>query len=139
MADHDNFNEKIIAEFRDNEGKVGSGFEGQTLLLLHTVGVKSGAERINPLVYRRAGDAYAIFGSAGGGPKDPQWFRNLMANPDTTVEVGTDAVRVHARLASAEERAPIWAKQTSERANFAAYEKNAAPREIPVVLLDPVG
>jgi deazaflavin-dependent oxidoreductase (nitroreductase family) len=137
MADNDNFNDKIITEFRANGGKVGGYFDGQTLLLLHTVGMKSGAERINPLVYQRVGDAYAIFGSAGGGPNDPQWYRNLLANPDTTVEVGSDSVTVRARKADAGERAPIWTKQMADLANFAGYEKTAAPREIPVVILDP--
>jgi deazaflavin-dependent oxidoreductase (nitroreductase family) len=137
MADHDNFNEKIIAEFRANNGIVGGWFEGQTLLLLHTTGVKSGAERVNPLVYQRVGGAYAIFGSAGGGPKDPQWYRNLIAHPDTVIEVGDGTVPVRARLAGPAERAPIWAKQKSDRANFAEYETNAAPREIPVIILDP--
>jgi deazaflavin-dependent oxidoreductase (nitroreductase family) len=138
MADDDNFNDKIIAEFRANAGKVGGYFDGQTLLLLHTTGVKSGAERINPLVYQPVGDSYAIFGSAGGGPKDPQWYRNLLANPATTVEVGTGTVTVRARKAGAEERARIWAKQMSDLENFAGYEKTAAPREIPVIILDPV-
>jgi deazaflavin-dependent oxidoreductase (nitroreductase family) len=137
MADHDNFNEKIIDEFRANEGKVGGYFDGQTLLLLHTVGAKSGAERINPLVYQRVGDTYAIFGSAGGGPKDPQWYRNLLASPDTTIEVGTSTVGVRAHKADAGERAPIWAKQMADMENFAGYEKTAAPREIPVIILDP--
>jgi deazaflavin-dependent oxidoreductase (nitroreductase family) len=137
MADRDNFNEKIIAEFRANGGKVGDWFEGQTLLLLHATGVKTGAERINPLVYQQVGDAYAIFASNGGAPTDPQWYRNLMAKPDTTVEVGGDTVAVRARVADASERAPIWAKQKADRANFAEYETTAAPREIPVVLLDP--
>ena len=137
MADSDNFNEKIIDEFRANDGKVGGYFDGQTLLLLHTVGVKSGTERINPLVYQRVGDTYAIFGSAGGGPKDPQWYRNLLASPATTIEVGTGTVSVQARQADAGERAPIWAKQMADMENFAGYEKTAAPREIPVVILDP--
>jgi deazaflavin-dependent oxidoreductase (nitroreductase family) len=138
MADHDNFNEKIITEFRANNGIVGGWFEGQTLLLLHTIGVKTGAERTTPLVYQRVGDAYAIFGSAGGGPKDPQWFRNLVANPDTTAEIGDETVVVRARVADERERAPIWAAQKAARQNFAEYETTAAPREIPVVLLDPV-
>jgi deazaflavin-dependent oxidoreductase (nitroreductase family) len=138
MADQENFNDKIIAEFRANGGKVGGYFDGQTLLLLHTTGARSGAERINPLVYQQVGDRYAIFASNGGGQKDPQWYRNLTKNPDTTIEVGDDTVTVRARVADASERAPIWAKQTAALDNFAGYEKTAAPREIPVILLDPV-
>jgi deazaflavin-dependent oxidoreductase (nitroreductase family) len=138
MADQHNFNKKIIAEFRSSAGKVGGWFEGQTLLLLHTVGARSGAERVNPLVYQRVGDAYAIFAANGGARADPQWFRNLMAKPDTTVEVGTGTVAVRARVPDTAERAPIWAKQKSDRPNFIEYETAAAPREIPVILLDPV-
>jgi deazaflavin-dependent oxidoreductase (nitroreductase family) len=139
MADYDNFNAKIIAEFRANAGKVGGGFGGRTLLLLHTTGVKTGAERVNPLVCQPVGDSYAVFASNGGAPTDPQWYRNLMAKPDTTVEVGGGTVAVRARVANATERAPIWAKQKADMANFAEYETTAAPREIPVVILEPVG
>jgi deazaflavin-dependent oxidoreductase (nitroreductase family) len=138
MADNDNFNDKVIDEFRANGGKAGGWFEGQTLLLLHHNGAKTGTERVNPLVYQQVGGSYAIFASAGGGPRDPQWFRNLLANPDTTVEVGTETVRVRARLAAADERVSIWTKQKADRPNFAEYETTAAPREIPVILLDPV-
>jgi deazaflavin-dependent oxidoreductase (nitroreductase family) len=138
MADHDNFNEKIIAEFRANQGKVGGFFDGQTLLLLHTTGVKTGAARVNPLVYQQVGGSYAIFASNGGGKQDPKWYRNLLAHPDTTAEVGTGTVAVRARVADAAERGPIWAKQMADMDNFAGYEKTAAPREIPVILLDPV-
>ncbi len=93
---------------------------------------------MNPLVYQQVGDSYAIFASAGGQPRDPQWFRNLVAHPDTTIEVGAGTVPVRARVADEAERAPIWETQKERMPNFAGYEKNAAPREIPVVLLDPV-
>ena len=138
MADGDDFNGKVIGEFRANGGKVGGYFEGAPLLLLHHSGAKTGTERVNPLVYQRVGDSYAIFGSAGGQPRDPQWFRNLLAHPDATIEVGTTTASVRARVASPEERAAIWATQKERMPNFAGYEKGAAPREIPVILLDPV-
>jgi deazaflavin-dependent oxidoreductase (nitroreductase family) len=138
MADGDDFNGKVIEEFRANGGKVGGFFQGATLLLLHHAGAKTGAERVNPLVYQQVGDSYAIFASAGGQPRDPQWFRNLVAHPDVAVEVGTTTLKARARVADAAERAPIWSKQTATMSNFADYEKSAAPREIPVVLLDPV-
>src|SRR6202012_4229918 len=98
MADGDDFNTRIINEFRANGGKVGPPFEGATLLLLHHNGAKTGAERVNPLVYQQVGDSYAIFASAAGQPHDPQWFRNLLANPDTTVELGTGTAKVRARV-----------------------------------------
>jgi deazaflavin-dependent oxidoreductase (nitroreductase family) len=138
MADGDDFNAKVIAEFRANGGKVGGYFEGAPLLLLHHAGAKTGAERVNPLVYQRVGGCYAVFGSAGGQPRDPQWFRNLVARPDVTLEVGTSTVQARARVAEGAERASIWATQKERMPHFADYEKNAAPREIPVVLLDPV-
>jgi deazaflavin-dependent oxidoreductase (nitroreductase family) len=139
MADGDDFNAKIIAEFRANGGKVGGYFDGAPLLVLHHTGAKTGAERVNPLVYQQVGDSYAVFGSAAGQPRDPQWFRNLLAHPEATVEVGTTTARVRARVADPAERAQIWAIQKERMPGFADYEKNAAPREIPVILLDPVG
>jgi deazaflavin-dependent oxidoreductase (nitroreductase family) len=89
-------------------------------------------------MYQQVGGSYAIFASFGGQPRDPQWFRNLVAHPDVTVEVGTSTVKARARVADQEERARIWATQKERMPNFAEYEKSAAPREIPVVLLDPV-
>ena len=138
MADGDDFNGQVIEEFRANGGKVGGYFEGARLLLLHHAGAKTGTERVNPLVYQQVGGSYAVFASAGGQPRDPQWFRNLVAHPDVTVEVGTSTVKARARVADSEERARIWATQKERMSNFADYEKSAAPREIPVVLLDPV-
>jgi deazaflavin-dependent oxidoreductase (nitroreductase family) len=138
MADGDDFNGKVIAEFRENDGKVGGFFAGAPLLLLHHAGAKTGTERINPLVYQQVGGSYAVFASAGGQPRDPQWFRNLVARPDVTIEVGTSSVKARARVADTAERAAIWATQKERMPNFADYEKTAAPREIPVILLDPV-
>src|SRR5689334_11440271 len=138
MADGDDFNGKVIAEFRANGGKVGGFFDGQPLLLLHHAGAKTGAERVNPLVYLQVGSSYAIFASAGGQPRDPQWFRNLVAGPDVTAEIGTSTVKARARVTEGDERAAIWATQKERMPHFADYELNAAPREIPVVLLDPV-
>jgi len=138
MADGDDFNGQVIEEFRANGGKVGGYFAGAPLLLLHHNGARTGAERVNPLVYQQVGDSYAVFGSAGGQPRDPQWFRNLVAHPDVTIEVGTATARVRARVADPQERAAIWDTQKKRMSNFADYEKSAAPREIPVILLDPV-
>ncbi len=138
MADGGDFNGKVIEEFRANGGKVGGYFEGAPLLLLHHNGAKTGAERVNPLVYQQVDGSYAIFASAGGQPRDPQWFRNLVAHPDAAIEVGTTTIPVRARVAGEAERGPIWETQKARMPNFAGYEKSAAPREIPVVLLDPV-
>ena len=137
MADGDDFNTKVITEFRENGGKVGGFFEGAPLLLLHHNGAKSGTERVNPLVYQQVDGSYAIFASAGGQPRDPQWFRNLVAHPEVTIEVGTSTLKATARVAEGDERHSIWTTQKERMANFAEYEKNAAPRVIPVVVLDP--
>jgi deazaflavin-dependent oxidoreductase (nitroreductase family) len=134
----DDWNTKIINEFRANGGKVGGQFEGSPLLLLHHRGAKTGAERVNPLAYQQVGDSYAIFASAAGSKRDPDWFRNLVANPDATIEVGTGTVTVRARVAGPATRDPIWARQKQLQPGFADYETKAAPRVIPVVLLDPV-
>ena len=138
MADTEDFNGKVIEEFRANGGKVGGWFEGQTLLLLHHTGAKSGTERVNPLVYQQVGDSYAIFASAAGAPHHPDWYYNLVAHPDTTAELSTGTVNVRARVADPGERDPIYARQKEIASNFAEYEKSAAPRVIPVILLDPV-
>ena len=134
----ENFNEKVIKEFRENDGKVGGMFEGAPVLLLHHAGAKTGTQRVNPLMYQPVGDSFAIFASKGGAPTNPDWYYNLAAHPDTTIELGSGTVKVRAREASPDERGPIWEKQKKLAPGFAEYETNAAPRQIPVVLLDPV-
>ena len=86
MTDVNDWNQKIIEEFRANDGKVGGDFEHLPLLLLHHTGAKSGVERVNPLAYQRNGDSLAVFASKGGAPTNPDWFHNLVANPDTSIE-----------------------------------------------------
>jgi deazaflavin-dependent oxidoreductase (nitroreductase family) len=126
----------VIDEFRTNGGKVGGDFEGMPLLLLHHVGAKSGTERVTPLVYQQVGDAWAVFASKGGAPSHPHWYHNLVANPDTSVEIGTDRKDVRARVADGDERERIWETQKERYPNFAEYEKTAN-RVIPVVVLEP--
>ena len=136
--DFKDFNDQIIEEFRANDGRVGGPFEGGTLLLLHSTGAKSGRERVNPVAYRPLeGDAMAIFASKGGAPTNPDWFHNLVANPDATVEVGTDTYAVRARVAQGEERDRLWNKQKADAPGFADYEGKTT-RQIPVVILEKV-
>ena len=90
------WNANIIEEFRRNEGKVGGGFEGATLLLLHTTGRKTGRERVNPLAYLPDDGRWVVIGSKGGALTDPDWVRNLEANPDLVIEVGTETIPVRA-------------------------------------------
>jgi deazaflavin-dependent oxidoreductase (nitroreductase family) len=136
MTDMNDRNSKVIDEFRANGGKVGGEMEGWPLLLLHHVGAKSGTERVNPLVYQRRGDSVAVFASKGGAPTNPDWYHNVVANPDTRIEIGTEGYPVTARVATGEERQRIWEAQKEIFPNFAEYEKTAAGREIPVVVLD---
>jgi deazaflavin-dependent oxidoreductase (nitroreductase family) len=130
------YNQAIIDEFRGNGGRVGGAFEGAPLLLLHTVGAKSGKERVNPVMYQAMGESYAVFASKGGAPENPAWYHNLLANPDVTIEVGTALVPVTARAAEGEERELIWQRQKSDYPGFAEYEEKTT-REIPVVILTP--
>jgi deazaflavin-dependent oxidoreductase (nitroreductase family) len=133
-----NWNDGIIEEFRSNQGKVGGRFEGRPLLLLHHRGAKTGTERVNPLAYQALPDgSFAIFGSRGGSPRNPDWFHNVKANPEVAVEVGTERIDGKARVAEGEERERIWEKQKQDMPGFADYEKKT-DREIPVIVIEPV-
>ena len=136
MTDANDWNRKVIEEFRANEGKVGGMFEGMPLVLLHHVGAKTATERINPLAYQRLGDdSVAVFASKGGAPTNPDWFHNIVANPDVKVEIGTDSYAGKARVARGEERERIWSAQKKTYPQFAEYEAKVS-REIPVVVID---
>ena len=132
------WNASIIEEFRANGGKVGGPFEGRTLLLLHSTGARTGHERVNPLAYRKEGDTYFVFASKGGAPDNPDWYHNLLANPETEIEVGTDTIKVRARDTKGQERDEVWGRQIVEFPAFGDYE-NKTTRTIPVVALEPVG
>ena len=132
------FNGQIIAEFRANGGKVGGPFQGADILLLHHTGARSAAVRVSPLGFQWVGDSLAIFASKAGAPTNPAWFHNVIAHPDAVVEVGTRTIRVRARVAQPAERDVIYNRQKERSPAFAQYEAKAAPRKIPVVVLDPV-
>jgi deazaflavin-dependent oxidoreductase (nitroreductase family) len=136
-ADINAFNNQLVEEFRANNGVVGGMFEGKNVLLLTTIGAKSGQERLSPLVYTRDGDRYVIIASKGGAPADPLWFGNLVANPDVTVEVGTERFPARARVTEGNERARLFRAQADLMPNFDDYAK-ATSREIPVVVLERV-
>jgi len=131
------WNDKIIAEFRANGGKVGGPFEGATLLLLHHVGARSGTERVAPLAYLPDGDRMLIIASKGGAPTNPDWYHNLKANPRVDVELGTETVRVDAHELAPAERAEKWAEITTRAPGFADYQKKTE-RVIPVFALQRV-
>lgn len=138
MTEPSDFNGKIIAEFRANEGEVGGPFAGSDILLLHHTGARTGAERVSPLAYQRVGMSLAVFASKAGAPQHPAWYHNLIAHPEASVEIGTDTLTVKARLAEPAERDVIWDRQKQRAPHFADYEEKAAPRKIPVIVLDPV-
>ena len=133
----DDWNAQIIAEFRANEGRVGGQFEGAPLLLLHTTGAKSGQPRVNPMMYQKIDDGWAVFASKAGAPTNPDWYYNAVANPDVTIEVGADTIAARARVAPPEERERIWTEQKARYSGFADYEAQTT-REIPVVILEAV-
>jgi len=132
------FNARIIDEFRANEGRVGGVFEGSTLLLLHHVGARTGTDRVNPLAYGRDGDRYVIFASKAGAPTNPDWYHNLKAHPNVSIEVGTDTIDVVADEAVGEERDRLFRRQTERSPGFAEYEAKT-DRVIPVMVLTPTG
>jgi deazaflavin-dependent oxidoreductase (nitroreductase family) len=131
------WNAGIIEEFRANEGRVGGYFEGATMLLLHTVGRKSGHERINPLVYLPDGDRFVIFATKGGAPTNPDWYYNLVANPDVDIEVGIDTIPVHAEEVQDDtERDSLYARIVERREGFAEYPEKSGGRRIPIIALE---
>jgi deazaflavin-dependent oxidoreductase (nitroreductase family) len=130
-AQFEEMNRPVIAEFRETGGKAGGMFEGKPLVLVHHVGAKSGKERIAPLVPLLDGDRIFIFASKGGADTNPDWFHNLVANPDTTVELGSETFPVTARLLTGGERDDIYAKQAEVEPQFAEYQRNTT-RVIPV-------
>jgi deazaflavin-dependent oxidoreductase (nitroreductase family) len=128
------WNDKIIAEFRANQGEVGGNFEGFPLLLLHTTGAHSGAERVNPVAVQALADGWAVFASKGGADTNPDWYFNLLAHPAVSIEVGSETVPVVARVLAGAERSEVWEEQKRRAPGFAEYETKTS-REIPVVKL----
>jgi deazaflavin-dependent oxidoreductase (nitroreductase family) len=134
VGEHDDWNAKIIEEFRANGGKVGGNFEGAPLLLLHSTGAKSGQERVHPMMYREDGGRIYVFASKAGAPTNPDWYHNLKAHPSASVELGTDRFDVTASEVDRAERDRIYADQAAEYPGFAEYEAKT-DRVIPVVEL----
>lgn len=136
MASERERNQQIIDEFRANDGRVGGRFEGRSLLLLHHVGARSGAEYVNPLVYLSVDGSYAVFATNSGYANHPGWYHNVRANPSTTVEVGTQTIDVVARETQGDERESVWARQVGAFPAFADLQAKTS-RLIPVIVLDP--
>jgi deazaflavin-dependent oxidoreductase (nitroreductase family) len=129
------FNAKIIEEFRAHGGKVGGPFEGAPMVLLTTIGAKSGTQRTTPLVYLPDGDRVVVFASMAGAPTNPAWYHNLVANPSVIIEVGDQRSGATATVLTGEERDRLYAEQASRMPAFAEYQAKAG-RVIPVVALE---
>jgi deazaflavin-dependent oxidoreductase (nitroreductase family) len=135
MADMDDFNTRIIEEFRANQGRVGGQFEGAPVLLLTTIGAKSGKRRVNPMMYKPEGERLFVFASKAGADTNPDWFHNVVANPNVTVEVGEDTIEMTATVVEGAERDRVYAEQAELYPGFAEYQAETE-RIIPVVALD---
>ncbi len=134
------FNTGIIEEFRANGGHVNRF--GTDLVLLHSTGAKSGAERIHPVMSIRDGDGWLIAASKAGAPENPAWFHNLVAHPEASIEVpdqrgGIETVPVRATVLGDAERDPAWQRFLERSPGFAQYEQRAGGRRIPVLRLAP--
>ena len=130
----DQFNQRTIAEFRANHGRVGGNFAGAPLLLLHTVGARSGQPRMNPMMYLADGGRYLVFASKAGSDSNPDWYWNLRANPDVTIEVGDETIAVHATELTGAERNEKYRIQSERFPGFAGYQQKTS-RTIPVIAL----
>ncbi len=128
------WNKKIIEEFRANQGKVGGNFENMTLLLLHTRGAKSGLSRLNPAAYTEDGDRLVIIASKGGADTHPDWYYNVIANPNVTVEVGTEKYDTVATVEQEPERTRLYDQMAAQYPGFEAYRQKTS-RIIPVITL----
>jgi deazaflavin-dependent oxidoreductase (nitroreductase family) len=128
------WNQKIIAEFRANEGKVGGQFENMTLLLLHTTGAKSGLPRLNPTAYTADSGRLVIIASKGGADTHPDWYYNVVANPNVTIEVGTEKYDAVATVEEEPERTRLYDQMAAQYPGFEEYRQKTA-RIIPAITL----
>lgn len=136
MSSLGDFNQRIIEEFRANAGAPPSWTGSSPLLLVHHRGAKSGLERVNPVAYLEDGGRWAIFASKGGAPTNPDWYHNLKAHPQTTIEVGKNTVAVTAREVKGDERDRLFSAQAERSPQFAEYQQGTE-RVIPVLVLTP--
>ena len=127
------YNRQVIENFRANGGNL----ENRPLLLLTTKGAKSGQTRVNPLAFSRDGDRYVVLASKGGAPSNPDWYHNLVANPEVTVEVGPERVQARAVVTEGSERERLFGAHTRQMPNFAEYQEKTT-RPIPVIVLEPI-
>jgi deazaflavin-dependent oxidoreductase (nitroreductase family) len=127
MSEVQDWNSKIIEEFRANEGRVRGPFAGAPVLLLHTIGAKTRLERVNPMMYADLDGHRYVFATKAGADTNPDWYWNLVAHPDETVEVGTETYEAAAVPVTGDDRDRIYAEQARQYQGFAEYEKKTSP------------
>jgi deazaflavin-dependent oxidoreductase (nitroreductase family) len=135
-SEFNEFNRNLVDHFRANSGTIHEGpFKGAPILLLTTTGRRSGQERINPLAYSRDGDRLVVIASKGGSPTHPEWYLNLVANPNVTIEVGPERFAAKATVPDGAERERLYDAQAKLMPGFAEYQRKTT-RQIPVVVLE---
>jgi deazaflavin-dependent oxidoreductase (nitroreductase family) len=137
MSERQEFNQKVIDEFRANAGKVGGMFEGMPMVLLTVKGAKSGKTYTTPLVYSKDGARYVIIASMAGAPNNPDWYHNIKTNPSVTLEIGAERFAAKATVTSGEERERLYNAQAAIMPIFNDYRKKTT-RQIPVIALERV-
>jgi deazaflavin-dependent oxidoreductase (nitroreductase family) len=139
MSEFDEMNREVLAEFRANAGVVdtaaGGYFKGKPVLVVHATGARTGKARVNPLMYLDEGDNRYVFASKGGAPHNPDWYHNLKANPEVTVEAGTESYPAVAREITGPERDRVYAAMADAWPQFGEYQEKTT-RKIPVIALD---
>lgn len=127
-----------VAAYRWSGGRIGWKLPGRlAIALVDHRGAKTGIDRTSPLIYLDYGDAIAVVASRAGAPTNPAWFHNLMANPDTTVQIGAETRDIRARVATEGEREELWPQFVQVFPGYAMYQRNARGRTIPIVMLEP--
>ncbi|MDD9942691.1 MAG: nitroreductase family deazaflavin-dependent oxidoreductase [Myxococcales bacterium] len=134
MPDFSLFGDEHVRQYEATNGKVGHDWNNTSVLILHTVGRKSGETRKSPLIYGRDGESYLLVASKGGAPAHPAWYLNLVAQPKVTIQVWSERLPVTARTASADEKARLWPKMAAEWPDYDTYQAKTE-RDIPLVIL----
>ena len=134
MADQNDYNRQLIEDFRANRGKNGGPFAGRPLLLLTTTGAKSGQRRTTPMMFIPDGDRLLVIASNVGAPAHPDWYRNLVAHPDVTVEVGAETFDATAVVTQGAERDRLWTRVVELYPFFTGHQAKTT-RQIPVIAL----
>ena len=137
MTNVNDYNSQLIEEFRANVGQLSGQWDGASIMLLGTTGAKSGQPRTNPVAYSRVGDDYVVIASKGGAPTSPDWYYNMVANPEVIVEVPGETFKARARVTVGDERRRLFDAQAAAMPGFKDYETKTT-REIPVVVLERV-